>query len=60
MRKTSLQCKRINGIMEEGKADGFIRLKNVKVPDFAEWSVALEDDCKEFCLKNCSCLAYVY
>ncbi|XP_034698090.1 G-type lectin S-receptor-like serine/threonine-protein kinase At1g11300 isoform X2 [Vitis riparia] len=60
VRKRPLQCEMINGSMEEGKADGFIRLTTIKVPDFAEWSVALEDDCKEFCLKNCSCIAYVY
>ncbi|RVW13846.1 G-type lectin S-receptor-like serine/threonine-protein kinase [Vitis vinifera] len=60
VRKTPFQCEKINGSMEEGEADGFIRLTTVKVPDFAEWSLALEDDCKEFCLKNCSCIAYAY
>ena len=60
VRRTPLQCEKINGSVEEGKADGFIRLTTVKVPNFAEWSLALEDDCKDFCLKNCSCIAYTY
>ncbi|KAL4636419.1 hypothetical protein ACB092_03G006800 [Castanea dentata] len=34
--------------------------KMMKVPDFAEWSAALEDDCRQQCLQNCSCIAYAY
>lgn len=60
VRRTPLQCEKINGSMAEGKADGFITLTTEKVPDLAEWSLALEDDCKDFCLKNCSCIAYTY
>ena len=40
VRKTPLQCERINGSTEESEADGFIRLTTIKVLDFAEWSVA--------------------
>ncbi|RVW76137.1 G-type lectin S-receptor-like serine/threonine-protein kinase [Vitis vinifera] len=39
VRKRPLRCERINGSMEEGKADGFIRLTTIKVPDFAEWNL---------------------
>ena len=52
VRKRPLRCERINGSMEEGKADGFIRLTTIKVPDFAEWSVALEDDLQRILLEE--------
>ena len=38
VRRKPLQCERLNNNVEEGKADGFFRLKMVKVPDFAQWS----------------------
>ncbi|XP_021902115.1 G-type lectin S-receptor-like serine/threonine-protein kinase At1g11330 isoform X1 [Carica papaya] len=59
VRKKSLQCNRNNG----GKAsqeDGFDKLANVKVPDFVQWSFRLEDECKDYCFSNCSCVAYAY
>ena len=40
--------------------DGFLKQKMLKVPDFADWSAALEDDCRQQCSKNCSCIAYAY
>ncbi|CBI41079.3 unnamed protein product, partial [Vitis vinifera] len=46
--------------MNSGKIDGFFRLTSVKVPDFADWSLALEDECRKQCFKNCSCVAYSY
>ncbi|KAL2901468.1 Cysteine-rich receptor-like protein kinase 8 [Bienertia sinuspersici] len=56
VRRASLQC----GI-EGSKNDGFLALRNVKVPHNTEWSVGLNQvDCKSQCLKNCSCLAYAY
>ncbi|KAM3749717.1 hypothetical protein ACB098_05G208200 [Castanea mollissima] len=40
--------------------DGFLKLNMMKVPDFADWSQALEADCGQQCLENCYCIAYVY
>ncbi|XP_059661581.1 G-type lectin S-receptor-like serine/threonine-protein kinase At4g27290 [Cornus florida] len=52
VRRTSLDCH--NG-------DGFVKLKNVKLPDLLEFwlkeSLNLKE-CKAECLKNCSCTAY--
>ena len=61
MRRTPLQCKRVNTTGGEGsKMDGFLKLKMMKVPDFADYSSALEDECRQKCLENCSCIAYAY
>ena len=60
VRKTPLQCERTKNGSEEAKVDGFLKLTNMKVPDFAEQSYALEDDCRQQCLRNCSCIAYSY
>ncbi|XP_059650524.1 G-type lectin S-receptor-like serine/threonine-protein kinase At4g27290 [Cornus florida] len=52
VRRTSLDCQ--NG-------DGFVKLKNVKLPDLLEFwlkeSLNLKE-CEAECLKNCSCTAY--
>ncbi|KAL4628480.1 hypothetical protein ACB092_05G241600 [Castanea dentata] len=42
------------------KMDGFLKLKTMKAPDFADSSLAQEDYCKQQCLENCSCIAYAY
>ncbi|XP_021726196.1 G-type lectin S-receptor-like serine/threonine-protein kinase At1g11330 [Chenopodium quinoa] len=56
VRRTPLQCANIGG-----EDDGFSRLRNVKVPDDAEWLESYdEEDCRRKCLRNCSCLAYAY
>ncbi|XP_056690381.1 uncharacterized protein [Spinacia oleracea] len=56
VRRVMLQC----GI-QGSKEDGFVQLRNVKVPDLTEWSVGLNQvDCRSQCLNNCSCLAYAY
>lgn len=60
VRKTPLQYERTNGCIEEGKMDGFFRVIMVKVPDFVEWFPALKNQCRDMCLKNCSCIAYSY
>ncbi|KAB5533920.1 hypothetical protein DKX38_017006 [Salix brachista] len=65
VRKTSLQCDRIRNGSEVGKEDGFMKLETMKVPTFAEYwsyvpSSGSEQDCKDECLKNCSCVAYSY
>ncbi|XP_057538243.1 uncharacterized protein LOC130815779 [Amaranthus tricolor] len=56
VRRTSLKCSDT-----EGKEDGFLRIKRVKVPDYATWLFANdEDDCRKKCLQNCSCLAFAF
>ncbi|XVF42894.1 hypothetical protein PTKIN_Ptkin01aG0402500 [Pterospermum kingtungense] len=60
IRSKPLQCERIKSGSGSGKEDGFFMLEMMKVPDFAEWSASLEDECKEQCLSNCSCVAYAY
>ncbi|CAA0825136.1 G-type lectin S-receptor-like serine/threonine-protein kinase [Striga hermonthica] len=40
-------------------ADRFLRMPNMKVPDFAEQVPGrVEEDCRVGCLGNCSCLGY--
>ncbi|XP_050288374.1 G-type lectin S-receptor-like serine/threonine-protein kinase At1g11330 isoform X2 [Quercus robur] len=60
VRRTLLQCGRVNTSGEAGKMDGFSKLNMMKVPDFAEWSAAQADDCRQQCLQNCSCIAYAF
>ncbi|XP_041025862.1 G-type lectin S-receptor-like serine/threonine-protein kinase At1g11330 [Juglans microcarpa x Juglans regia] len=60
VRSTPLQCERVTTGGEEGKKDGFLKLKMMKVPDLAYWSSAFEDKCRDQCLENCSCIAYAY
>ncbi|XP_022742993.1 G-type lectin S-receptor-like serine/threonine-protein kinase At1g11330 isoform X2 [Durio zibethinus] len=59
VRSKPLQCDRIISGSESTK-DGFLKVKMMKVPDFAEWSPSSEDKCEERCLNNCSCVAYAY
>ncbi|KAJ7968432.1 G-type lectin S-receptor-like serine/threonine-protein kinase [Quillaja saponaria] len=54
VRTTPVQCGRMRNGGESGKEDGFLKFKMVKLPDFAEWSIAEEDQCRTQCLKNCS------
>ncbi|KAK2644251.1 hypothetical protein Ddye_019446 [Dipteronia dyeriana] len=60
VRNTALQCESINKTGEANKEDGFLKMAMVKVPDFAERTYDTEDKCREFCLSNCSCIAYAY
>jgi hypothetical protein len=62
VRMTSLQCDRIKNGSEVGKEDGFMKLEMMKVPTFAEyWSYpSSEQECKDECLRNCSCVAYSF
>ncbi|XP_065878906.1 G-type lectin S-receptor-like serine/threonine-protein kinase At1g11330 [Euphorbia lathyris] len=60
VRRTPLQCDRMKNSSEVGKEDGFLRLETMKVPDFAQWSNSDEQQCKEGCLSNCTCVAYSY
>jgi hypothetical protein len=44
-------------------ANGFSRISHVKVPDTQNATlvqVKSLDDCRELCLRNCSCNAYAY
>ena len=63
VRRTLLQCGRLNTSGEAGKMDGFLKLNMMKVPDFVEfveWPATQEDDCRQQCLQNCSCIAYAF
>jgi hypothetical protein len=60
VRRTPLQCERVNNGSEGGKKDGFLKLTMMKVPDSEDWSSALEEHCRSLCLENCSCMAYAY
>ncbi|XP_013657428.2 G-type lectin S-receptor-like serine/threonine-protein kinase At1g11300 [Brassica napus] len=53
-RRTPLQCERQNN---NGSADGFTRLRRMKLPDFAIRSEASEPECLRTCLRTCSCIA---
>ncbi|KAK7338994.1 hypothetical protein VNO77_19630 [Canavalia gladiata] len=63
-------CSCLRGVKEpvtknksaDNKADGFLKLQMVKVPDFADGSfLTLKPDAyKSRCLENCSCVAYSY
>ncbi|KAK7816507.1 g-type lectin s-receptor-like serine/threonine-protein kinase [Quercus suber] len=59
-RTPSSQCAVVNSSIEAVKMDGFLKLKTMKVPDFADSSLALENYCRQQCLENCSCIAYAY
>ncbi|KAG6754762.1 hypothetical protein POTOM_040556 [Populus tomentosa] len=62
VRMTSLQCDRIQNGSEVVKEDGFMKLEMMKVPTFANyWPYLLSvQECKDECLKNCSCVACSY
>ena len=51
---------RLNTSGESSKMDVFLKLMMMKVPDFEEWSATQEDDCRQQCLQNCSCIAYAF
>ncbi|TYI95939.1 hypothetical protein E1A91_D01G034200v1 [Gossypium mustelinum] len=62
-RTTLLQCQRDNNNgSEAGQGDdGFLKLKMMKVPAFPDLlSDVTYSECKDQCLKNCSCLAYAH
>ncbi|XP_058756971.1 G-type lectin S-receptor-like serine/threonine-protein kinase At1g11300 [Vicia villosa] len=58
VRRTPLQCERVNNKTKSRKEDGFLKLQMIKVPDFAQGSTVTPDICRSLCLENCSCLAY--
>ncbi|KAG6642666.1 hypothetical protein CIPAW_09G155900 [Carya illinoinensis] len=55
VRRTPLQCDRVTNDGEEGKKDGFLKLKMMKVPYFVDRSSStFKDECRDQCLKNFS------
>ncbi|KAL9177946.1 hypothetical protein ABFS82_01G093500 [Erythranthe guttata] len=51
LRRTELDC----------ATDGFVKYSGIKLPDteFSWFNASMNlEECKEFCLKNCSCVAY--
>ncbi|XP_058736911.1 G-type lectin S-receptor-like serine/threonine-protein kinase At1g11300 isoform X1 [Vicia villosa] len=65
VRRTPLQlCERDRNqnVIADDKADGFLKLQMVKVPDFADGSslTVSSDTCRSRCLENCSCVSYSY
>ncbi|CAL5411048.1 unnamed protein product [Camellia sinensis] len=63
VRRTELLCDKntSNSSSGSGKIDGFWKLRGMKLPDLSPY-VPLDDtnECKFWCLNNCSCLAYAY
>ncbi|CAK8541408.1 unnamed protein product [Lathyrus sativus] len=65
VRRTPLQhCERDRNqnASADNKADGFLKLQMVKVPDFADASslTVSSESCRSRCLENCSCVSYSY
>ncbi|KAE8037846.1 hypothetical protein FH972_010401 [Carpinus fangiana] len=60
VRRTPLQCERVNNGSDEGNKDGFLKLKMMKALDLEDLSSALEEQCRTQCLENCSCIAYAF
>lgn len=57
VRKSQLQCERNGSLIGE---DGFLKVENVKLPDFADLVGFDKQGCENHCMKNCSCRAYAY
>ncbi|RHN45894.1 putative non-specific serine/threonine protein kinase [Medicago truncatula] len=53
-------CQKVNNKTTNTKEDGFLKLKMVKVPDFAEGVAVAPEICSSLCLHNCSCVAYCH
>ncbi|XP_047964518.1 G-type lectin S-receptor-like serine/threonine-protein kinase At1g11300 isoform X2 [Salvia hispanica] len=56
-RKTRLQCEQNNFV---GKQDEFLKVEGMKLPDHFIFSGLSEEECRDVCLINCSCIAYAY
>ncbi|KAK7327997.1 hypothetical protein VNO77_22091 [Canavalia gladiata] len=57
VRKEPLHCGGLKNGSDVTK-DGFLKLENIKVPDFVQRSEFTENECRAWCLNNCSCVAY--
>ncbi|KAL7243951.1 hypothetical protein ACSBR1_016218 [Camellia fascicularis] len=63
VRKTDLQCQKNTSSTSSGKAqnDGFWKLRSMKLPDHFEYLYKKDSSgCQQWCLSNCSCVAYAY
>ncbi|XP_054778350.1 uncharacterized protein LOC129286414 [Prosopis cineraria] len=61
VRKEPLQCEGFTNRTDRDQRDGFVKLENMKAPDFLVRSITVtEDDCRTQCLNNCSCVAYAF
>ncbi|THF96747.1 hypothetical protein TEA_029815 [Camellia sinensis var. sinensis] len=64
VRKTDLLCqKNTSNLASSGKAqnDGFWKLRSMKLPDHFEYLYSEDSSgCQQWCLSNCSCVAYAY
>ncbi|KAL7243938.1 hypothetical protein ACSBR1_016205 [Camellia fascicularis] len=64
VRKTDLLCqKNTSNLASSGKAqnDGFWKLGSMKLPDHFEYLYTEDSSgCQQWCLSNCSCVAYAY
>ncbi|VFQ88577.1 unnamed protein product [Cuscuta campestris] len=63
VRREELQCRRKNNSNTDnyiGKSDGFRKVKDIKLPDFADAQddARSEEECKKKCEEDCSCNAY--
>ncbi|XP_057796271.1 G-type lectin S-receptor-like serine/threonine-protein kinase At1g11300 [Salvia miltiorrhiza] len=54
-RKTHLPCQHNNSV---GKQDEFLNVGRVKLPDHFMLFSFSQEECREACLSNCSCIAY--
>ncbi|XP_075505441.1 G-type lectin S-receptor-like serine/threonine-protein kinase At1g11300 [Primulina tabacum] len=59
-RKTPLQCEKNSSIGDMGKEDGFLMLKTLKLPGNFKSFSASEEDCRNQCSNDCSCIAYAF
>ncbi|XP_009607303.1 G-type lectin S-receptor-like serine/threonine-protein kinase B120 [Nicotiana tomentosiformis] len=63
VRRTRLECGRNSSVLrsDSGNGDGFLEIKGIKLPDFADRAAAENiDECKSKCLENCSSTAYAF
>ncbi|XP_062086978.1 uncharacterized protein LOC133793695 [Humulus lupulus] len=63
VRRSKLLCHQnaTSSLSQGGKTDVFVKMGMTKLPDFYEYlDVEGVDDCRLWCLNNCSCLAYAY
>lgn len=61
LRDYSRGCTKKNRSSICSEKDGFVKLKRAKVPDTSDATVDMNitlKDCKQRCLRNCSCVAY--
>ncbi|KAG5561450.1 hypothetical protein RHGRI_004481 [Rhododendron griersonianum] len=64
VRRTNLGCGNTSseiGVAEGEPVDGFLKIEGAKLPDFASLVMVEKiDECRQNCLKNCSCHAYAF